>query len=238
MPPVAYTILHFMQQIPLDIHAHGRQKCGSAVVSGSPAEVMDMIEDGCPGPFSAGIHPWATQNLGVEGMNLELARLERVVELPCVVAVGEVGLDALRGASLALQEFVFRRQVEISEAVGKPLVLHVVRTGHRLMELCKTLQRELPQGIRQPWIWHGFRGSPQQADQFLALREKNYLSFGERFNPAAAAAVNPGRMLVETDEADMPLSRVVDNVADALSTDAFSLSGIIQANLSRIFPAI
>ena len=65
-------------------------------------------------------------------MNLELARLERVVELPCVVAVGEVGLDALRGASLALQEFVFRRQVEISEAVGKPLVLHVVRTGHRL----------------------------------------------------------------------------------------------------------
>ena len=171
-------------------------------------------------------------------MNLELARLERVVELPCVVAVGEVGLDALRGASLALQEFVFRRQVEISEAVGKPLVLHVVRTGHRLMELCKTLQRELPQGIRQPWIWHGFRGSPQQADQFLALREKNYLSFGERFNPAAAAAVNPGRMLVETDETDMPLSRVVDNVADALSTDAFSLSGIIQANLSRIFPAI
>ena len=136
-----------MQQIPLDIHAHGRQKCGSAVVSGSPAEVMDMIEDGCPGPFSAGIHPWATQNLGVEGMNLELARLERVVELPCVVAVGEVGLDALRGASLALQEFVFRRQVEISEAVGKPLVLHVVRTGHRLMELCKTLQRELPQGL-------------------------------------------------------------------------------------------
>ena len=104
------------------------------------------------------------------------------------------------------------------------------------MELCKTLQRELPQGIRQPWIWHGFRGSPQQADQFLALREKNYLSFGERFNPAAAAAVNPGRMLVETDEADIPLSRVVDNVADALSTDAFSLSGIIQAKSEPHFP--
>jgi len=50
-----------------------------------------------------------------------LARCERVV------AIGEAGFDRLRGGSPAVQREAFVAQSKIAEAVGKPLVLHVVK---------------------------------------------------------------------------------------------------------------
>lgn len=221
--------------IPLDVHAHGCGKCGHAVVSGSPAEILDMIGRGCPGLFSVGLHPWDTQRLRAADIDGELARLAEVAALPRVVAVGECGLDTLRGAPPEVQEAIFRGQVEISESVGKPLVLHVVKTGHRIMRLCKLFSRDFPDGLRQPWIWHGFRGSPSQALQFLALRPENYISFGDRFNASTPGVVPLPRLLVETDESQEGIAGIIARVAHAASIDASALSAAVASNLNRIF---
>lgn len=216
-----------------DVHSHGEAKCGRAVVSGSPAEISRLAAS-WPSPFSVGIHPWATRDITFREITDELALLERLASLPEVVAVGEAGLDRLKGGDMTIQAEIFKEQVRISERVAKPLVLHVVRSGHLVMALCREMEREL-NGLRQPWIWHGFRGGTVEAGQFLNLRNENYISLGLRFNTATARSVSTGRLLVETDDCAADIENVVGEVARARGVDADALRQQVCANLGRIF---
>lgn len=108
--------------------------------------------------YSAGIHPWDTLTPPVEA---EWQALDTLAADPRVAAIGECGLDAMRGGPQEVQEEIFRRQAALAERVGKFLIIHCVRRYGRLMEL----HRELRPG--QPWIVHGFRGKPELARQLL-----------------------------------------------------------------------
>lgn len=216
-----------------DAHAHGEAKCGRAVVSGSPAEISRLVGR-LPGPFSVGIHPWATSEISFRELADELASVERLASLPEVVAVGEAGIDGLKGGDTELQAEILKEQVRISERVAKPLVLHVVRSGHIVMAVCRQMEREL-HGLRQPWIWHGFRGGPVEAARFLNLRNENYISLGLRFNAETARAVSTARLLLETDDCGADIEHVVAEVAKSRGVDADALREQVRANLSRIF---
>ena len=96
-----------------------------------------------------GIHPWqADKAFGVPDLSGKLA-------------IGECGLDALRGPSLEVQEEVFRGQIALSERLGKPLIIHCVKALDRLLKVQKT---PIPS---QKWMFHGFRGKPQQLRSLL-----------------------------------------------------------------------
>jgi len=138
--------------------------------------------------YSVGIHPWSTV---CEVPDELFDRLSTMVADPRVVAVGEAGLDALRGGPTERQEAVFLRQAAIAEKAGKPLVVHCVRRYGRLMELHKAFS---PQ---QLWIVHGFRGKPELARQLVAAGIG--ISLGE---PRAdiEAVVPPRLLFFETDE--------------------------------------
>lgn len=109
--------------------------------------------------YSVGIHPWDTDQPICESQWVELEKLARDAQ---VAAIGECGLDALRGGDSAVQEEVFRRQVAIAEKVEKFLVIHCVRRYGRLMDLRRELQP------KQRWIVHGFCGKPELARQLTA----------------------------------------------------------------------
>lgn len=138
--------------------------------------------------YSAGIHPWST----FSPLPPEVWQwLERMANHPCVVAIGECGLDALRGAAMPLQEEIFLRQAKIAAMTGKPLIVHCVRAWHRLLALRKLLPAE-----PHPII-HGFRGKSPLARQLL---EAGFdLSFGRWFNSEAFEMTPPGRRFRETD---------------------------------------
>lgn len=111
---------------------------------------------------TAGVHPWdaATQDAATLGQRLGGAQ-----------AVGETGLDFVRGADRAAQLSALRTQLRLARERGLPVVLHCVRAFEPLM-------RELAASEPRAVIFHGFIGSPEQARQALA---KGYcLSFGER----------------------------------------------------------
>lgn len=139
------------------------------------------------GYYSVGLHPWDTERL----TEADIRWAESAAVNPRVVAIGESGLDALRGAPLAEQEEIFRRQAALSELLEKPLIIHAVRTLQRLIELRKELRP------RQRWIIHGFRGGPQLAASLL--RAGFDLSYGHRYNPASYALTPPSRRFHETD---------------------------------------
>ncbi len=167
--------------LPFDIHTHSLRK--NAIVNITPDE---DITDGYF--FSCGIHPWiadkATSHLW--------QRLEQHLTDKRVIAVGETGLDALRGPSLNIQENVFLRHIAFSEHFDKPLIIHCVKCWHKLLELKKEL---CP---RQKWIIHGFRGGPQLATQLIKAGME--ISFGPKFNPATPAIISADKLHVETDD--------------------------------------
>lgn len=211
----------------LDIHAHGIDKLPTAIVSGSVAEINALLQQSAAGLLSVGVHPWRTAELTPEALEAELQEVARLAQHPQVVAIGEAGLDTLRGASPELQMDALKVQIAISEQVGKPLVLHVVKSGNRIMELCKAMRRTLT----QPWVWHGFRGGEAEARQFLALRPENYISLGLHFNPAAARSIPADRLLVETDDLPIAISAVVQAVEAAREEPLTHLA----ANIAQVF---
>lgn len=209
-----------------DCHTH--TPAHGAIASGSPEQVRRWLADGAPGAFSVGIHPWATAALSPEALAAQLSEVEMLARCERVVAIGEAGFDRLRGGSPAVQREAFVAQAKIADAVGKPLVLHVVKGIDDVL----AARRELRSGV--PWIWHGFRGNALQSAQIMRSYPGIYLSFGEKFNEEAPAAVLPDRILVKTDESSLTISEIasrLDNARGSIPGSTLSLAG---ANLQRL----
>lgn len=181
-----------------DVHTHREPPYPEGVISlrmppdgdGASLDALEKTVADFPGqPFSIGIHPWDTLAMPPEET---FSRLESIAQSPNVVAIGECGVDTLKGGSMYVQLPTFRRQVEISERLGKPLVIHEVKGADIILGLHRDLKPT------QPWIIHGFRGKPALAKQLAA--KGIYLSFGKHYNEASWDATPPHLRLRETDE--------------------------------------
>ena len=107
-------------------------------------------------------------------MDLLFQGVARWASCPQVVAIGECGLDRLRGAALEEQQRWFVRQAELAESSGRPLIVHCVKAFDVLIQLHRCLSP------RAQWVVHGFRGKPQLAQ--MLLRAGMHLSFGKNYN--------------------------------------------------------
>lgn len=153
-----------------------------------------------PGVYASyGIHPWDTPAATDE----TLAGLRRaLVSDSRVVAIGECGLDTLRGASLERQMELLEKQLVLSEELGLPVILHVVKAWNEIMGLRRKLKPTLP------WVVHGFRGKPQLATNLLD--SGFYISLGPRHNPDTTLVIPSDRLLIETDD---DITTTIDEVA-------------------------
>lgn len=166
-----------------DIHCHDRSRYREAVINIYPDD--EIIEGAY---HSVGIHPWHT----IDVAHTAIERLKALAAHPQVVAIGETGLDALKGASIDIQTDIFRLHVALSEQYKKPLIIHCVKSFNEIIALKKELRPTMP------WIIHGFRGKPQLASQLI--NHGFYISLGEHFNPQTAAIIPPDRLFHETDD--------------------------------------
>lgn len=117
------------------------------------------------------------------------------------------------------QLLVFKRHVEISESVRKPIVIHDVK-GH---DVIVGARRDL--APTQNWAIHGFRRKREVAA--MLLRAGCWLSFGAEFNPDALRATPEDRILAETDETPVTIEEVITRLSAAYGKD---LTETIAAN--------
>ncbi len=198
-----------------DCHTHNHDTA-NGIVSVEPHEWAPR-----PGVcYSVGIHPWSTAG------ECDFAQVERIARHPQVVAIGETGLDTLRGAPLAQQLPLLERHARLAGQLGKPLVLHCVRAYAQVVHLHRTLHSPVP------WVIHGFRGKPDVARQLAG--EGLYLSYGLRFNPASVAVTPAHRQLIETDDAPVAIEEVAARVAAAAHGTQEQILALATANLRRI----
>lgn len=169
---------------------------------------------------SCGIHPWDTAVT-----EKDLTILENIISGANVVAVGEAGLDNLRGGDISFQENIFRRQIKLAEKYEKPLIIHCVKAWDKLI----SLHREYATAV--PWIVHGFRGKPQQAEQMLHSGMK--LSFGEYYNEQTVNIVPSDSLFLETDTASVSIHTIYQKIAEAKQLSIQELATIVEQNVKR-----
>ena len=154
-------------------------------------EVVAIVE----GRETWGIHPWRADEEFV------------VPDLSGKLAIGECGLDGLRGPSMERQEEVFIQQIKLSEEVEKPLIIHCVKALDRLLQLHKDLKP------KQMWMLHGFRGKPQQLRSLLDAGF--FVSFGFQHNEESLRICPIDRLLLETDaDEERSIEELYNNVAN------------------------
>lgn len=211
----------------LDVHTHRPAPYPEGIISLMNPETIleenpkDGSKDGQA--YSAGIHPWNTATPVSEET---WQWLETMAEDNRVVAIGECGVDLSKGGPLYSQLLVLKRQIEISERVKKPLILHCVKTADIILGLKRDLQPS------QPWIIHGFRGKPELMRQLTG--KGIFLSFGEKFNPETVMAVPSDRLLAETDESALTITEIIGALSLAANRDL--TPGIISLT-SELFKA-
>lgn len=142
--------------------------------------------------------------------------------------IGECGLDRACTTPYDLQLAAFQAQIALSECLQKPLILHCVRAIDDVLRLHR--------GIRQPWIWHGFRGKPQQLQQLI--NHGFCISFGFLHNADSLRACPPERLFLETDEDPRSIALLYATAADLRGTTLEALKRQLWDNTQTLFPHI
>ena len=202
----------------LDSHTHHPAPQPEGIISCSPRDFSAVVNQ----KYSVGIHPWRVGECTED----DFRQLDTLARRQDVVAIGEAGIDLQhKGAAPMYRQLqAFRRQIALSEEVGKPLVIHDVKAHDVVLALHKEYSP------RQPWIIHGFRGKPSVLR--MLMRPGVYFSFGEKYNVETLRAIPATLLLAETDES--PLS--IADIIESLSRDrGEELRPIIEKNTAALF---
>ena len=211
------AVFSFLTMLYIDFHTHSREQENDVVA----------VVDGCD---TWGIHPWHTDD---EALPLLLQDMAREDFLPVLeggkelVAIGECGLDATRGASVEKQEEVFLQHIALSERLGKPLIVHCVKALDRLLRL----RRE--QKPTMPWMLHGFRGKPQQLRSLLDAGF--YIGFGFRHNAESLRLCPAERLLLESDDQPQSITLLYRKVAEERGIEVADLCDEMGKNYRKFF---
>lgn len=213
----------------IDIHTHD-----AAPEDGVLKIVNLQLEEVCPeqGLFSYGIHPWDFDD-AVFSLEKAMNLLNEQMQAPQVVALGEAGLDKIHTTSYDQQIIAFEQQIEMSEIMQKPLIIHDVRSHNEIIALRKRHQ------ARQPWIVHGFNGSENDIRQLTS--HSIYLSIGEtllhpeRKISKALKSIDLDWLFLETDTAEIGVQEIYEKAAFLLEMPLEVLKERIFCNFARIF---
>lgn len=145
--------------------------------------------------LSAGIHPWYIDNQ----LETHLNRIEELLRQNKLKAIGETGLDKVKGPDIQLQTKIFEIHIEWAKKAYLPLIIHCVKAHSEVYSLLRKHH------FSGPVIFHGFRG---RWDIARPLVEAGfYLSFGP-------AALQPSTRLIETIRS-IPLEQLLIETDDS-----------------------
>jgi len=185
--------------------------------------------------IALGLHPWQV----AQTPDTWCRDLEGLLEAPPspIAAIGETGLDfgsRMDPDQFGAQEAAFTMHLQLADAYGLPLVLHVVSAHSRVVEI---LASAAP--LRAGGMVHAFSGSREQAQQYLRLGLHISIC-GSVTDPKrrklrrAVASIPPDRLLVETDSPDQtPLNRRPDPNEPAFLIDVIAAVAEVRGDSPR-----
>ncbi len=213
----------------IDIHTH-KENAPEGVIAIRNFDWNETVTE--RGLYSVGVHPWNLDDDAFDWRHAMVQVTEKAANDGCI-AIGEAGLDKVHKSSFGRQKELFSQQVALSETIGKPLVIHCVRSVNELLEFHKTLHPS------QQWIVHGFNGSKEEVARLCAdgimLSVGESLMHSERKICGSLTAIPSESLFFETDTSDIPITDVYCQAAMLLGTDLVTLTAEIFSNFVRIF---
>mgnify|MGYP003445421417 FL=1 len=204
-----------------NIHTHVSTHPESEILSLAPEE---LSTDNRSSYASVGIHPWT---LTEENADIQWEALRESIKDKRIVAIGECGLDKLKGPSMELQTAVFKQEAALAEDSSLPLIIHCVKAFNELIQLKKEISP------RQSWIIHGFRGKlPLALD---CIRHGFYLSIGSHFQENTLKAIPLDRLFIETDESEESIGSIYQRIAETKGISQQELLEAINKNVREVF---
>ena len=169
-------------------------------------EIIDLADHSHNLYFALGVHPHFLGSFEDQHLILlkELLTLESN-KLGCkCVALGEIGLDKSIDSDMALQEEVFLAQLAIAQSLQLPVILHVVKTQSRVLQLLKQVK------FSKGGIYHAFSGSEEVANEFIKLGFKlgigGVITYPNATKTRSTISKLPlSSLVLETDAPDMPI---------------------------------
>ena len=174
---------------------------------------------------SIGIHPWNARLDFAVNNYVDLLRNHNCL------AIGEIGLDKLKGPDLETQTHVFEQQIALSESLELPVIIHCVKAWNEI----KNIKRKL--NPSQPWVFHGF-SKLNILDEVLS--EGLYVSFGEailrnKILLDAACKIPHEKVFLETDDSKVSIEMIYREFAKAKQITLQELKQIQFNNFKCVF---
>jgi TatD DNase family protein len=219
--------------------------------------------------YALGIHPLYVPQADLSDLEALDQALQSHRHDPRLVAVGEIGLDffvpALCTAEMREKQTLFyRAQLKLAKKHGLPVILHVRKSADQLLHALREIGGADPD---LGGIAHAFNGSPQQAEQFVAmgfaLGFGGAVTYERAHNLRRLAQSLPAEAIVmETDAPDIPphwlyvtaeqraagqlqgintplqLPRIGQVVADLRGISAAAWAQQTTANAMRVLPKL
>lgn len=203
----------------INIHTHKDTGRRIELVSRTFEEVLSAY-------FSFGIHPWDSDR-----WKSRLNEMNPILKKQGCLAVGEIGLDKLKGPELSVQVAVFKEQIVLSEQFNLPVLLHCVKSWNEI----KSFKRALKP--KQPWIYHGFTKANLTED---VLKEGMYISIGDAIlnSPTLQSALKNiplDRLFLETDAAACSIEAIYVKVSELKNIPLSQLQSQLEENFKNVF---
>jgi TatD DNase family protein len=205
----------------INIHAHHPSLKGIEIQS------LNIDENPSAQLFSCGYHPWF-----IADKKCDIKKLQQLATQANCLAIGEIGIDKLRGPSLAIQMHYLEQQLALAAEISKPVIIHNVKsTSEILAALTKFKNLKV--------IFHGFNRKISIAEQMLKAGYQ--LSFGRHIlidNSNAQAALKicyPHQFFLETDDTKLAISDVYSCAAHLRDISLEMLQQQISHNFNTTF---
>lgn len=206
----------------IDFHTHNLtgEVYPSAIASYSLPKIGRCPKGQC---YSVGLHPWDTARL--DAYRVVDQALAHYLENEHCVALGEVGIDRLRGASMAVQEELLSVQLKIGESLHKPVIVHCVRAWSELLSVFRKQRFTYNKAI------HGYRGSLPVLERLL--EEGWYISVGFYTPPELIEHIPLEQLLLESDDTQLPIDTLYEQTAERLNISDNELKAMVKGNIQR-----
>ena len=208
------------------------------------AQVYENLKSAVNVYHAVGVSPSEVQNPGKDWLQL----IEQRVQLPRVIAIGEIGLDYYRKfGDKKSQIELFITQLDLANKFNLPVIIHNRDAGHDVLDILR--DRLPPRG----GVLHCYSEDAAYAKKAMELNL--YFSFAGNFtyrnarNLHEAVAVLPlDRILIESEspfmvpadqrgKRNMPkfLPAIARSLADMLQVDQEELAGRLWENSNAFF---
>ena len=211
----------------LDFHTHAQR-------AQSKSHVMEIVslhlgQDKPHDYFTIGMHPWWTKYPISAG---DLERLFEISQSPYCLAIGEIGLDKLKGEPIDLQMNNLQALLQVARQTNKPVIIHCVRAFDQLIQI----KKENPD--IKDWCIHGYGRHATLADQLI--RQGFYLSLmpgmpREKLQ-SLLEAIPFEKLFLETDSMpETDIEAVYQDAADIMGVGMKTLCEQIKLNAQTFF---